>query len=253
MGSEDEEASSQPETRRSPRKSKRKLSSSPKPPVTPSKNVTKDSKSEPAAKRRKLPEEAQILESGELKLSFSPEKKPSKNHHSTLKKPETPTLDLSCNEDTPSICEALGLVRSDKSPKISTITTPELNKTPENASVKPVAKDSESNKKNLITKNMMLSPEKTAKKPKRGKDDVQSSINEDDKGDAKKLKHRLDVEKLASASAKILSSLQTITKPKEKSNEVEPPVQINSDIRCRKTELFVFQNKLPFGMFEEDL
>merc|ERR1712098_592080 len=138
--SEDEEASSQPETRRSPRKSKRKLSSSPKPPVTPSKNVTKDSKSEPTAKRRKLPEEAQILESGELKLSFSPEKKPSKNNQSTVKKPETSTSDLSCNEDTPSICEALGLVRSDKSPKISTITTPELNKTPENASVKPVAK-----------------------------------------------------------------------------------------------------------------
>ena len=275
--------------------------------MTPSKNVNKDSKSGPFVKRRKLPEEAQICESGELKLFFSPEKKP-KNNFPTVKKPDalpsSQDLDLPNSNGTPTICEALGLRRSGNSPLTAkppeTNKTPEtdfakpinensksikgedksqvinktpetcpantdvensklirsdksavktktqeINKTPETASVIPVVENSEPI---MITKNMLLSPEKSVKKALRG--------NQDDKVAAKKPKKELDLNRLAKESAKILSTLQSIKKPAEKSNTVDviaSSQDSSTDSRCQKTELFVFQNKLPFGMFEEDL
>merc|ERR1712029_351553 len=129
------------------------------------------------------------------------------------------------------------LIRSDK----SAVKT----KTQETASVIPVVENSEPI---MITKNMLLSPEKSVKKALRG--------NQDDKVAAKKPKKELDLNRLAKESAKILSTLQSIKKPAEKSNTVDviaSSQDSSTDSRCQKTELFVFQNKLPFGMFEEDL
>ena len=86
------------ETRKSPRKHKRKHSASPKAPAK-----LKDLMDSPVKKRQKLPEKTDNLEDEELKLCFSPEKKPS-------------VIGTDSRPKTPTICKALGLQRSENSP-----------------------------------------------------------------------------------------------------------------------------------------
>ena len=179
-----------PVVRKSPRKHKRKLSSSPRP-VSES----------PAEKRQKIPETAEFQENCELKLSFSPVKK----NPGSEQRPETPT-----------IVEALGLVRSDSS---------ELRQSPVREVNLPVA---ETPKQELqISINNVKSPVKKSKKT-----DKKSSEKSSSKID------KLTLDKKLSSSSSTVS---------------QQPEEVKNKFGLTKSHFFTFQKKLPFGVFEEDL
>merc|ERR1712126_89928 len=68
----------------------------------------------------------------------------------------------------------------------------------------------------------------------------------------------LNIEELASKSAQILSSLSNISLPKQESSSLAPGQSSGAEEKqetfgLQKTDFFVFLDKLPFGVFEEDL
>merc|ERR1712227_1022620 len=69
-----------------------------------------------------------------------------------------------------------------------------------------------------------------------------------------KEKNLLNIEELASKSAEILSSLSKISSPQQVASGLNSEGQKkHKTFGLQKTDFFVFQNKLPFGVFEEDL
>ena len=67
-------------------------------------------------------------------------------------------------------------------------------------------------------------------------------------------KNLLNIEELASKSAEILSSLSKISSPQQVASGLNSEDQKKQEtFGLQKTDFFVFQNKLPFGVFEEDL
>ena len=254
-----------PEVRKSPRKHKRKHSSSPVTLKASSKNIEVQSSS----KRQKLPEKTDCLENNELTLCFSPEKK-------------RPQFSKSLKESkaiVPDICQALGLTRSDTSEAVILLNvnpvvdsnsedSKQERKTsgpPSNARVKDssVERDKNSRKKEAKEDSVKMEPSASQGKLANEKSTVGAKTSGD-------ITPRLDIDKIALESAKILSSLSKSTKSgstdkknKPKPENSESHSKQSSTISLSKestsveqksvftrSEFFVFQNKLPFGEFD---